>query len=72
MPENRLHECCDTVIAAMAHRIEYLEDELRWKQRRVEELEKLNAAQRIKLHRLEAMTGNPDLDADPFGGDGDE
>lgn len=72
MPENRLHECCETVIAAMAHRIECLEDELRWKQGRIEDLEKLNTAQRIKLRRLEAMTDNPDLDADPFVGDGDE
>lgn len=72
MPENRLQGCYETVIASLAHRIEYLEDELRWKQKRVEDLEKQNAAQRIELHRLEAMTDNPDLDADPFGGDGDE
>lgn len=70
MLNNRLNECYDTVIAAMAYRIEQLEDELRWKKQRVDELEKLNAALRIERRRMEAM--NDDPDADPFGGDGDE
>lgn len=70
MSGNRLNECYDTVIAAMAHRIEYLEDELRWKQQRVDDLTKLNVTLIAKQRRLEAMTDNPD--ADPFGGDVDE
>lgn len=70
MIENRLSECWETVIASLAHRIEYLEDELRWKSQRVDNLEKLNASLLKKVKRLEAAADNPN--EDPFGGDGDE
>lgn len=71
MTNTRLHECCETVIAAMAAHIEQLQDELRWKEQRVDVLEKQNTALRVKVARLEAAA-EPEKDIDPFGGDDDE
>lgn len=70
MFNSNLHDCYETVIAAMAAHIEQLQNELRWKSQRVETLEKLNTAMRVKLARLESE--NPEKDIDPFGGDDDE
>lgn len=70
MFNSNLHDCYETVIAAMAAHIEQLQNELRWTSQRVETLEKLNTAMRVKLARLEAA--DPAADVDPFGGDEDE
>lgn len=70
MFNSNLHDCYETVIAAMAAHIEQLQNELRWKSQHVETLGKLNTAMRVKLARLEAE--NPEKDVDPFGGDDDE
>lgn len=72
MFENRLHNCCETVIAALAARIEQLEDELRWKQQRLENLEKQNAALKEGLNRQAEVFTACIADEDPFGGDEDE
>lgn len=61
----KLSECCETVIAALASRIEQLEGELEWKQQRINQLE-------LALDNLNSKPGS-DSGRDPFeGGSADE
>lgn len=49
MIDKCLQECAGTVISTLARRVEELEDAIRWKDQRIETLEKLNREYRRRL-----------------------
>ena len=76
---NTVDQHWETVVSVLATRIEQLEDDLRWKRQRIQQLQSQNDLLKAKLGETPtaAMLVNPltnfDSDKDPFeDGDGDE
>ena len=61
MPASYLHEHYETVVATLACRIEELQETVRWKNERIENLERLNADYRRRLGESEPAKRPSDM-----------